>query len=449
MKVLLLNTPFYRLMGSHYNGLSLGLLYIAAVLREDGHEVAVFNADYENRSDYLDQTGIFEGCDRYKAIHNMPDHPIWQETIQQIVDFNPDYVGITMFTANFRAAQIIARGIKKINPLIKIVVGGVHPTLAPEEVMQESLFDFVITGEGEYAMSRLCSGVQPLLIVGLGYRDSLGRVHINNSMPYKEFIINLDYLPFPARDLIINPHENTDFGMLVTGRGCAFNCTFCASPAMWGSKPVRLRSVDNIMQELHQIKDLYPHNVIYFEDDTFTMKKSRTIELCKRIINSDINIKWKCDTRADCVDEELLEYMKVAGCITIKIGVESGSDRILKSINKRVSKDRLLQAARNIKKYNIPLTIYLMTGFPNETDEDLKQTIEFAKEIDPNYCSLSILAPYYGTEIYKKFVAENGELNKEHWEYFYHQSNIMPLNKNLSSFLIQEFLSLNEGKIRI
>lgn len=444
-KVLFLNTPFYRLMGSHYNGLSLGILYIAAVLRDHGHQAGVLNADYENRNDYLDQSGIFKGYDMYKKIHENTEHYIWNNTVKEIIAYNPDYLGITMYTANYKAARIIAEKVKKINPHIKVVVGGVHPTLAPKETLLAEEFDFVVMGEGEYVMLSLVNGDPIKSIQGLGYKDN-DMIVIN---PLGDEIIELDSIPFPARELIINPSGKTDFGQLVTGRGCSFSCTYCASPAMWSKRKVRLRSVDNVMGELILITGKYPHNIIYFEDDTFTVKKDRTMDLCRRIIKTGLNIKWKCDTRADCISDEVVKLMKDAGCICIKIGVESGSEKILKSINKRVTKDVLLKASRIIKNHGIPLTIYLMTGLPDETDDDLRETIKFAREIDANYFSLSIAAPYYGTKIYNEFSRKNGGLDKDHWEYFYHQSRSMIMNSKLSKELVNEFLNLNDGRVRI
>jgi len=444
-RVLLLNTPFYRLMGSHYNGLSLGILYIAAVLRENGHEVAVLNADYEDRDDYLDQKGIFRGFDAYKSIHENHDHPIWEETVRTIRQFGPDFLGITMYSANYRAAKIIAGKVKERNREVKVVVGGVHPTLAPEKTLREKEFDYLIKGEGEIPFLQLLEDKPEGSIAGLGYK-SRGKILFN---ALSDPIADLDSLPFPARDSIINMNGYTDYGQLITGRGCPFSCTYCASPAMWGRKNVRFRSVSNVIDELLVIKKDYPHNVIYFEDDTFTLKRKRIKELCREIIERQLDIKWKCDTRADCLSEEMVHLMKRAGCICVKMGVESGSDQVLKRINKRVDKKTILDASRMVKKYDIPLTVYLMAGFPDETDDDLRQTIQFAREIDATYYSLSIVVPYYGTKIFDEFMKKAPNPAKEQWEYFYHQSGEMIINDNLSKNIIDEFLALNEGRKRI
>ena len=136
--------------------------------------------------------------------------------------------------------------------------------------------------------------------------------------------------------------------------------------------------------------------------------------------------------------------MKRAGCIRIKIGAESGSDRILKLIRKGVTKEKIRKTVTLIKEAGLPLTVYFMTGFPQETNEDLRQTIEFAQELDADYNSLSILAPYYGTEIWDNLENSGKKPDREHWDYFYHQSQEMLLNDDLDPELIGQFWALND-----
>ena len=135
--------------------------------------------------------------------------------------------------------------------------------------------------------------------------------------------------------------------------------------------------------------------------------------------------------------------MKEAGCIRIKIGVESGSDKILRRVHKGITRERILQAVSVIKEAEIPLTIYLMIGFPGETDRDVRATIKFAEEIDADYNSLSIVAPYYGTELYKQLKRNGYPFEKAHWEYFFHQSKDMILNTDLDPSMVEEFFELN------
>lgn len=420
-------------MGSHYNGLPHGLLYIAAVLRENHHSVRVYNADYENRSDYLQQVDRLRKFDLYTSIYNDPDHYIWNETVDTIISYDPKSVGFTMSTATSRAVAILSEKIKWKSPYTTIIVGGVHPTIALAETMSNRNYNYAVKGEGEYAILKLLEGHALNTIQGMAYWDNRELRLVPNSP-----IMDLDSLPFPARDLIMNPHENTEFGHVITGRGCPFACTYCASPVIWGRKRARLRSVQNVMMELFQITVDHPGAPIYFDDDTFTFDKERTEKLCKEIISQGLNIEWQCHTRVDCVDGNLLKLMRQAGCVNIKVGVESGSERILKSIKKGINKEEVLDAAWLIKSAGIKLTVFLMTGFPSETDHDLRQTIDFARQLKADHYNLSIVTPYYGTELYHDFNRPSGTGN---WEYF-HQSPKMAMNDNLSPKMIEEFLEL-------
>jgi radical SAM superfamily enzyme YgiQ (UPF0313 family) len=344
-----------------------------------------------------------------------------------------------MFTANYKVAKIIANFVKRINNGCKIVVGGTHPTIDPEGTLANNDFDYLVRGEGELTFLELVEGKAIEEIKGLSYRKN-DKI-INN--PGRLFIEDLDVLPFPSRDLFINDTRNMDYGNLITGRGCPFSCIYCASNKIWDRK-TRFRSAQNVLSELAHLKTNYNSPLVYFVDDTFTLQRERAKEICSGMINDNLGLEWKCDTRIDCIDYELVDLMKRSGCIRIKIGVETGSERIMKKIKKGLTKKKIRKGVDIIKKVGIPLTVYLMAGFPGETNEDIKETIGFAKEIDADYYSLSIVAPYLGTEIYDEFIKTNKKIDKEHWEYFYHQSNYMILNNKIDSDLIDEFLSLNE-----
>lgn len=445
-RILLASLPFYRLMGSHFNGMSLGISYIASVLKSRNFNVGVYNADYFDSGKYLTQEEIFSGHHNYEAVMKDENHPLWNEVVQNILNWSPDYLGISMYTANYPSAKMVSRKIRKLRPDIKIVVGGVHATLAYRDLMAEDWMDYLIRGEGEFAFLELANNVPLHMINGLSWRDANGAV-IHNAA--RAPIDPLDIIPFPERDLFITPSHNMDLGQIITGRGCPFACTYCASPAMWGRKNVRFRSVYDVVTELELISKKYQSSMIYFSDDTFSLKKDRTIELCNEIIRRGLNISWKCDTRADCLDDELVGAMKDAGCQLVKIGVESGSDRILKLIKKGMTKEKVMAAAKVAKSHGIKLTAYLMIGFPGETNEDVQETIDFAREMNADYYSLSILAPYYGTEIFNTMGEYGIKLEKDHWEYFYHQSMKMLEKSSITPDMIEKFLQINVGRQRI
>ena len=445
-KILLINPPFYRLMNSHFNGLSLGLCYIASVLSNNGHDVKIYNADYLNETRYANQIEIIDNYDNYKQILQNPQHKIWGEIGKVIRDFSPDIVGITALTGTYKSAENIAKITKEIRSDIVVVVGGVHPTLLPDESIENECFDYVIRGEGEQTFLELANGLKKESIPGLTYRDDSKNVVHNQSRSYIE---DLDSIPFPARELYLNETGGMDYGYIMTGRGCPFECTYCASKKIW-NKQTRFRSEQNVMDEIKYVYDTFGTRSFYFIDDTFTLNKTRAKRICQMIIDAGLDIEWICDTRVDTLDEELLLLMKEAGCSRVKIGVESGSERILKKIKKGINKEQIRHAVSLIKDVGIDLTIYLMIGFPTETDSEVHETIEFARELDPKYYSLSILAPYPGTEIYDDVIRSGITLPKEHWEYFFHQSKDMILTLNIDEKTVNEFLSLNDdsGKAR-
>lgn len=442
----MISPPFYRLMNSHFNSIPLGIAYMAAVLNKNGHEAKVYNADYENKKDYANQREIFEEYENYKSILNNLNHPIWKEVKENIEKFSPDVVGLTMLTGTFKSTLNIAKLVKCINKKIMVVVGGVHPTLLPEECAKEESIDYVIVGEGEYSFLELVNGNKLEDIKGLAYKKD-GKVVVNEKRPY---IQNLDELPFPARDSFLNPPTNPDeYGAIITGRGCPNQCTFCASKKLWNCM-ARFRSVENVFEEIKQVYDTYGTRFFEFRDDALTINMERAKKLFSLIIESNLKISWTCDTRVDRIDKELLTLMKKAGCSRIKIGVESGSDRILKMVKKGITTEHVRKGVKLIKEVGIPFTIYLMIGFPTETEEEIKETLRLAKELNPNYFSLSILTPYFGTEMYNDYIKNNGNLPNPHWEYFFHQSKDMILNDKIKPKIIDEFLTLNEtmGKKR-
>lgn len=445
-RVLLISPPFYRLMGSHFNSIPLGIAYIAAVLNENGHDAKIYNADYEDRRDYANQRQIFEGYENYKKILNDSKHPIWKEVKAQIEKFAPDIVGITMLTGTFKSVVNVAKIAKEINKEIIVMVGGVHPTILPEECIKISDIDYAVIGEGEYVALDFVNDKKLEEIPGLVFKRN-GKI-INNGK--RGFIENLDKLPFPARDSFVNPPTDpNEYGGIITGRGCVGECTFCASKKLWG-RTVRFRSIESVFQEIKYLYNNYNTRFIDFRDDTLTLSMGRAKKLFRQIIDSSVKIEWTCDTRVDRLDKELLTLMKESGCKRVKIGVESGSQRILNMVKKGITKEQVHNAVKMIKEVGIPFTIYLLIGFPGETDEEVRETLNFAKELDPNYYSLSIVAPYYGTEIYDDFLKNNPGKLKENWEYFFHQSKDMILTDGISEEIVEEFLSLNErnGKSR-
>lgn len=427
-------------MGSHYNGIHLGLGYIASVLGKYGHDVQIYNADFFDSNTYIDQKKIFESFKRYKTVLNNLNNPIWEEVRGAIKDVRPDYIGIQMYTGTFKSAQNVATIAKEVNPAIKVVVGGTHPTLDPNGTISFDNYDYVVRGEGEYTLLDLLNNTNLNKIDGLTFKNKDNNI-INNRD--RDFNKDLDALPFPIRDNFYSGNGKIDVGAIITSRGCPFQCTYCASPQIWKRK-TNYRSVNNVLEELEYIVRHHNVSLIRFQDDTFTLNKKRAVEIFEGILERGLNFRWICDTRVDKLDKQLLSLMKKSGCIRIKIGVETGSDRILKRVKKGITTEQIRNAISLVREVGIPLTVYLMIGFPGETDEDVRKTIRFADEIKADYNSLGIIAPYYGTEMYEELANNGFDFSKCHWEYFFHQSQEMILNTKISEDLRDSFLSLNE-----
>lgn len=446
-KVLLVVPPFYRLMGGRNNWIHLGLSYVGGALNKYGYEVKIYNADHGTEDKDIDLRGVFDAYDRYREIVNDSQHPIWEEIVETIEQYSPDLLGISIvFSATLKSVENIARMVKQRDKKVKVVVGGPHSSLAPEEILGSEFFDYSVRGEGEQTLLELVQGKKLTDIDGLSYKEHGGKI-IHN--PDRGFIENLDELPFPDPHLQLIPlgDLNKNFGVIATSRGCPKRCVFCSSPRLWGRK-VRRRSINNAIAEVSQRYHNYGVRKFYFSDDNFNLNKSYAKELCRAIIDNNLEIEFFCEANIAPFDRELMELMKEAGCIRLKFGIESGSDRILKLMKKGITVKQIRETCSLAKEVGVPYSLYVMAGMPSETPEEMCQTLDLAREMDADYVSLSVATPQIGTDLYEMAVAQGIKIPPGSCESFYHQSRGAVLNSNVTPSLIEEFLALNkkEGK---
>ena len=467
-KILLVNPPFYRLLNSHYNANSLGIAYVASYLNSQGHDAWLYNADFLNSKAFLKQNNIFEGFDSYKKIFQNDKHELWEEVVEKIIEFEPDWVGYTSYTANITAIDIISKKLKHKRPGVKQVIGGVHATLDHEILNKIQSIDYSIQREGEHAMCDLVDGKEPKNITGVVSRGENGLIYNFDA----DVIKNVDNLPLPEREKFWGLSDDeklmVDVSYICSIRGCPYRCNYCASPAHWKRNKTQYRSPKSIIEEMKHVKSNYwnmkkeydfsassntkakneliieDNSTIYFVDDIFTVHPERIKQILRMMIDEKLGMEWKCEARTDHLDEEICQLMKKAGCVRVKLGFESGSDRILKMIEKDETTDDMRNGAKLLRDADVPYTGYFMAGFPGETDDDLRETIEFAKEIKADYYSLSILAPYYGTKMYYDMIEVGFELDKKPWEYFFHQTGDLMVNNQISTEVLKEYLSLND-----
>jgi anaerobic magnesium-protoporphyrin IX monomethyl ester cyclase len=443
-KVLLIVPPFYRLLGSHNNWLSLGLHYIAAVLNDHGHYVRVYNADASEKVDEANLATLFrENVSLQKAI-NVDDHPIWSEVLSVVKEYDPDLVGVAItFSTAWKIASKIANMIKKWNPEVKIVVGGAHATLAPEDTIRTDNIDFVVRGEGERTILELVEGNPIPEIEGLSWKTANGGIVHN---PPRKMIENLDELPFPDYELeLVQIDPKEDYVTIACSRGCSHNCAYCSSPKIWG-RHVRFRSVENVIEEIKHRYYKYGVRRLHFADDTFNSNKRYVTDLCSKIVRNHLAISWSCDARINLLDEDLLKMMKSAGCKRLKLGLESGSDRVLKMIMKGTTVNQIREKIKIVKKVGIRFTAYIMLGFPTETREEMMASYNLCKEIKPDWVSLSIATPWIGTELYNMVQKQGITIPED--ELLFHQSSQSFINKDVTEDIVQKFLELNKGKKR-
>ena len=442
-KILLVIPPFYRLMGGKNNWIQLGLGYIAAFLNASGFETMVLNADYEEKDRDLSLKEVFEGYESYRSIINDINHPIWQDIKKKIADYKPDLIGIAVvLSATVKCAENIARLARQVNKDVKIIVGGPHATMVYEDTITKDWVDYVARQEGEQTMLELVRGDALEGIRGLSFKDAAGKPVHNKP---RELMADLDILPFPKPDyqLIAVKDLKSNFGMVTSSRGCSLNCIFCSSPRLW-NKRVRFRSVDNIMAELEYRHDKHGVKRYYFCDDNISINKKYGKDLCRRIIAKGWDLSWSCEARVKSFDEELLRLMKEAGCKRIKLGVESGSDKVLKYMKKGITVKDVRETVELINKVGIDLTIYILLGMPVEEPEDIELTYNLLKEIEPAYVSLSVATPHIGSELWDRMREADIEFPEDMWTEYYAQSATTVLNKHINKDVVNRFLALNE-----
>jgi radical SAM superfamily enzyme YgiQ (UPF0313 family) len=385
-------------------GLPLGLAYLGSMLREE-HEVRIIDGLTLN----------------YGA----------EELTREFKRYEPDVVGITATTPAIYDAYEVAGLAKELNPNVKTVIGGPHVTFTAKETLEECpALDVVVRNEGELTAKELLDaferGMPVKNISGISFRDGEGIKETEG----RPFIKNLDEIPFPAYELLpMSEYKmgNHGYGMMMTSRGCPFNCIFCASSTLCG-KRWRARSAENVLEELRMLNNEFGAREIEFMDDTFTLSKRRAEEICDLMIKEKkgggMDISWSCSTHANTIDRELAAKLKEAGCHDVYIGAESGSQRILDFIGKATSLEKVRKAVATVKKTGLNVLASFIIGVPGETVRTIKETIKFAKRLNPTYAQFTLCTPFPGTALFK-FAKEKGLLITTDWRRYTTVEQIM------------------------
>jgi anaerobic magnesium-protoporphyrin IX monomethyl ester cyclase len=365
----------------------LGLAYLTAAAREKGHEVTL-----------LDMQGL------------MMDSA---ELERQLAAERPAFVGITAMTPTYPEALRVAELTQRILPQAHIALGGVHPTLDPQGVLAHPAVDFVMRGEGEEAIVALLDilsgkGGRLTDVPGLCFRDG-DNLHI---VPRAPLIRDLDSVPaadysaFPVERYIEhNALLRSVRGIsMIVSRGCPYSCSFCAVQQTMGSR-WRYRSANKVVDQIEHLRDTYGIQGIWFKDSIFNLKRSWTAEFCQEMEARELGVEWQALTRVNLLDDTELAMMKHAGLTQIDLGIESGSPRTLKRLNKKISVDQI-KAGVALAKKHVRVFGFFMIGVPGETEDDVMQTFELARQLDLDRWSWSIYSPLPGSPLYDDLIAE-------------------------------------------
>ena len=352
----------------------IGIYYVGAVLKEKHYDIEILN---------------------WNNINETPE-----KIEKTLLEKKPDVIGFSILQANRWGGIEIARIAKKVDPKVKIVFGGVSATFLWEHFLTHfPEIDFVVIGEGEYAFLNLVRSIEKGQdehmgnIKGIAFRRKGKVVRTEPAEPIQD----LDQLPVPAKYF--------EYRHLSLTRGCPGKCNFCGSPKFWGPR-VRFHSAEYFVDE---IELLYKKGVnhFYFSDDTFSINKKQVIEICKKILERNLKIVWVAISRVNYMNEEILSWMRKAGCIQISYGVESGSEKIRASLNKKITTKEIENAFSITSKYGILPRAYFIYGCPGESLETIKETIDLIKRIKPIVIHFFILSLFPGTTLYSEFKKKN------------------------------------------
>lgn len=342
------------------------------------------------------------GCE-CKLVDYPGERQTWCDLEKDIREFRPHVIMLSITTPSLHKDVEAARLAKEIDSSILTVAKGAHFHVLDRESMElYPMLDCVIRGEYELTAAELGAGKPLAEIAGITWRAPDGTIVKNPDRPY---IDDLDTIPFPARHLTSNslyfrPDNMELQTTIVTNRGCPHSCIYCLAPVVSGKKN-RYRSTDNVVAELQECVNKYGIRNFLFRSDLFTQNKKWVIELCQKIIESGLKINWASNSRVDCINREMLDWMKKAGCWIIAFGVESGNEKTLELIKKKATVDQAREAVKLCRAAGVKSSVYLLMGLPWDTPETLEDNVQFAKEIQPDFVEIFYTYPFPGTELHK------------------------------------------------
>jgi radical SAM superfamily enzyme YgiQ (UPF0313 family) len=398
-------------------GIPNGIATLSAVAKNNNHQVDIFDTTFiktrKIEDNHEKDTGLFlpTAYTLEDLVKNDPIENIEEALERKLNEFNPDLIAVSAMTGNFNQS---VRIINRVKPEAKIIYGGVHPSILPQDVLAHEIVDFVCIGEGEELLVELCDCLENekdlSKIKNLGYKKN-GTTYLNELRPF----VNLDTLPTPDWSLFDERHLFRPFmGQIYNGsfyemsRGCPMNCNYCVNISLKQilkkcGNYFRFQSPQTTIRHIGELKEKYGATWFKFADDSITYFKEEYLgQLAEGL--AKLNIQFGCSIRPETVTKRKIELLKSMGCVAGTVGIESGNPQIRKEVlNRNMSDQQIRETINNLKDADIRVSTFNMIGLPRETREDVFQTIKFNKSLNIEAANVYIIYPYPGTAIYKKY----------------------------------------------
>ncbi len=362
----------------------------------------------------------------------------------QIIDFNKevergkyDVIGIQCYTFDKHLVKQIIENIRSISPNIVTIVGGPHPSADIESVYNYLGADFGFKGEAEIGFPLLINKIAGDVIDLKDIPSLIWKNDHNFYVNEQKFVENLDDLGHPSWDLLKpNTYPQAPHGAffkkypiapIFATRGCPYQCTFCAGFLISGRK-IRYRSVENFVDEIETLHKDYGINEFHIEDDNFSFSRDFVVKFCNELMKRHLDIAWACPNgmRLDSLDQELISLMKKSGLYVVSVGIESGSERILREMRKNLSKKQITEKLNLISKQKVDLVGFFIVGYPGETIKDINDTIDFACSLPLKRASFMAFKPFPGTEATKRIIDEINVENIDNKNFALHKIAYAP-----------------------
>lgn len=432
MKILFIHPGNYLSIG-----IPNGIATLSAVLKREGYQVDLFDFTFIKTKEHIAQLentlkGIFLPTEYTEEdlVANDPIQPLEQAFKAKLQEFQPDLLAVSVMTGHFDKVVSL---LKTVKLPCKVIVGGVHATLCPEDALAFDVIDFVCIGEGEELLLELCDclkqGKDYSKIRNLGFKKN-GNVYLNEYRPF----INLDELPLPDWSLFDERHLFRPFmGKIYRGsfylmsRGCPYQCTYCVNSALRKALKncghyFRFQSPLTTINQLSFLKKQYGATWFKFGDDSITLLTEDYLEELADGLK-ELDIQFGCSVRPETISERKVELLKSMGCVAASIGIESGNEELRKKVlNRQMPDEQIKRAISILQEAGIRVSTFNMIGLPEETREDVFKTISLNKKLNISAVNVYIVYPYPGTEINKKYGVKVRD----------NDGNIVPVSKAFS-----------------